>query len=77
MIHAIEDSYYSSSDDEFHPRFTFKLPQCTLPDFLNTPQKWRTWAYETNTLSLWCDLMLKIESYSPLFLSDEEVKTVI
>ena len=78
MIDTIEDSdYYSSSEDEYTHHFTFKLPECTLPDFLNTRQKWSTWVFKTNTLTLWCDLMLKIESYSPLYLSDEEVQVVI
>ena len=61
---------------------------------LDTPKKWSTWAFKTNTLPLWCDLMLKPprtttnhyeppqtttnhESYSPLYLSDEEISTVI
>ena len=77
MIYASEDSDYSSSDEDCTPQFNFKLPECTLPDFLDTPQKWSAWAFKTDTLSLWCDLMLKIERYSPLYLSDEETNTVI
>ena len=77
MIYASEDSDYSSSDEDFIPKVHFKLPECTLPDFLDTPKKWSTWAFKTNTLPLWCDIMLKIESYSPLYLSDEEISTVI
>ena len=77
MIYASEDSDYSSSDEDFIPKVHFKLPECTLPDFLDTPKKWSTWAFQTNTLPLWCDLMLTIESYSPLYLSDEEISTVI
>ena len=72
MIYASEDSDYSSSDEDFIPKVHFKLP-----DFLDTPKKWSTWAFKTNTLPLWRDLMLKIESYSPLYLSDEETSTVI
>ena len=77
MIYASEDSDYSSSDEDFIPKFHFKLPECTLPDFLDTPTKWSAWAFKTDTLSLWCDLMLKIERYSPSYLSDEETNTVI
>ena len=76
MTSTITDSDYTSSDDDEYTHSTLKLPNCTLPDFLNTPHKWRVWAFRTNTLSLWRDLMLKIESYSPLYLSDEEVDIV-
>ena len=77
MIYASGDSDYSSSDEDCTPQFNFKLPECTLPDFLDTPQKWSAWAFKTNTLHLWCDLMVKIERYTPLYLSDEEANTVI
>lgn len=59
------------------PPFHFIPPQCTLPDFLDSPSKWTCYVYETNTLQLWCELMTKIESYSPLVISDEELKTII
>ena len=77
MIYASGDSDYSSSDEDCTPQFNFKLPECTLPDFLDTPQKWSAWAFKTNTLHLWCDLMVKIERYTPLYLSDEEANIVI
>ena len=77
MIYASGDSDYSSSDDESTPQFDFKLPECTLSDFLDTPKKWSTWAFKTDTLPLCCDLRLKIERYSPLYLSDEEANRVI
>ena len=57
--------------------FEFKLPNCTLSDFIDTPDKWSQCVYETNTLQLWCDLMLKIESYNPLYLSEYEVDKVV
>ena len=70
---------YNSSDEEEDciPAFDFKLPDCTLPDFLDIPLKWSECVYETDTLHLWCDLMLKIESYSPLYLSETEMNKVI
>ena len=77
MIYASGDSDFSSSDEDSTPHFNFKLPECTLPDFLDTPRKWSSWAFKTDTLPLWCDLMLKIERYSPLYISDEEANTVI
>ena len=77
MIYADRDSDYSSSDEDYTPQIHFKLPECTLPDFLDTPKKWSTWVFKTNTLPLWCDLMLKIESYNPLYLSNEETNTII
>ena len=39
MIYASGDSDYSSSDEDCTPQFNFKLPERTLPDFLDTPQK--------------------------------------
>ena len=69
--------YDSSDEEDCIPAFDFKLPDCTLPDFLDTPLKWSECVYETDTLHLWCDLMLKIESYSPLYLSEEEMNKVI
>ena len=78
MITVYDDSGYSSSDEEdCVPAFEFKLPNCTLPDFIDTPDKWSQCVYETNTLQLWCDLMLKIESYNPLYLSEYEVDKVV
>ena len=77
MIYANGDSDYSSSDEDYTLQVHFKLPECTLTDSLDTPKNWSTWAFKTNTLPLRCDLMLKIESYSPLCLSDEETSTVI
>ena len=52
MIYASEDSDYSLSDEDFIPKVHFKLPECTLPDFLDTPTKWSAWAFKTDTLSL-------------------------
>ena len=76
MITANEDAGYSSSDSEdCMPAFLFKLPNCTLPDFLDTPKKWSQYVYETNTLQLWCDLMLKIENVC-WDLSQDEVEEI-
>ena len=36
MIYANGDSDYSSSDEDYTPQVHFKLPECTLPDFLDT-----------------------------------------
>ena len=80
MIHLnvdIDSDYSSSSDEESSSRFDFELPDCRIPDFLDTQRKWRGYVMATHTLSLWCDLQLKIESYSPISLSEEEVNTVI
>ena len=78
MITVYDDSGYSSSHEEdCVPAFEFKLPNCTLPDFIDTPDKWSQCVYETNTLQLWCDPMLKIESYNPLYLSEYEVDKVV
>ena len=54
MITVYDDSGYSSSDEEdtYVPAFEFKLPSCTLPDFIDTPDKWSQCVYETNTLQL-------------------------
>ena len=77
MIITHDDGYSSSGDEDCSPAFEFKLPNCTLPDFLDTVTKWGDCVYETNNLHLWCDLMVKIESYSPLYLSEEEVQQVV
>ena len=76
QIH-VDDSECSSSDESCTPPFDFKLPTCRLPDFLDTARKWGDTVYATDTLSSWCDLQMKIESYSPLFLSEEESDTVV
>ena len=76
MINVNMESDTNSSDD-CSPPFDFKLPDCRLPNFLDTPSKWSDIVYNTNTLTLWCDLQLKIESYNPMFLSEEEVDIVV
>ena len=58
-------------------QITVQVMRTLFLKFISNYQKWSTWAFKTNTLPLWCDLMLKIESYSPLYLSDEETSTVI
>ena len=78
MITIYDDTGYSSTDDDdCTPAFEFKLPDCTLPDFLDNTMKWSQCVYETNDLQLWCNLMLRIESYSPLYLSEDEVDKVV
>ena len=78
MIKVNKDSdYSSSSEDECILPFDFELPECRLPKFLDTPSKWSSCVYATDTLSLWCDLQLKIESFSPVSLSEDEVDIVV
>ena len=79
MLTVNDSSDYSSNEEEedCKPPFEFKLPQCRLPDFLNTTTKWAASVYETNDLQHWSDLMQKIESYSPLHVSEDEVKYII
>ena len=80
MITINESSDYTSSDEEEEdctPPFTFKLPHCRLPHFLDTTTKWAACVYETNDLHRWSDLMRKIESYSPLHISEDKVKYII
>ena len=69
MIYANGDSDYSSSDEDYTPQVHFKLPECTLPDFLDTPKKWSTWAFKQIVLPLWCDLMLKNRKFTALCIS--------
>ena len=64
-------------DDDWVSPFNFILPECKLPDFLDTTNKWHDCVLETCTLHLWCDLMTKIETYSPLYISKKDVKIVI
>ena len=41
MITIYDDTGYSSTDDDdCTPAFEFKLPDCTLPDFLDNTMKW-------------------------------------
>ena len=59
MLTVNDSSDYSSNAEEEdckHP-FEFKLPQCRLPDFLNTTTKWAASVYETNDLQHWSDIM--------------------
>ena len=80
MLTVNDSSDYSSNEEEEEEDckpFEFKLPQCRLPDFLNTTTKWAASVYETNDLQHWSDLMQKIESYSPLHVSEDEVKYII
>ena len=81
MITANDASYYTSSEeeeeDECTQPFEFKLPQCRLPHFLDSATKWATCVYETNDLHRWSALMQKIESYSPMYVSEDEVEHII
>ena len=75
-----DDSYYTSSEeeeDECIPPFKFKLPECRLPHFLDSDMKWADHVYETNNLHKWSALMRRIESYSPTYVSEDEVQYII
>ena len=79
MILVNKNSDYNSSDDDddWSSPFDFTLPDCSLPDFLDNPLNWRQCVFETNTLHLWCDFMTKLENYSPLYISENDVKIII
>ena len=72
-----KNNEHDDDDDDWASAFDFILPECKLPDFLDTTMKWHDCVLETYTLHLWCDLMTKIETYSPLYISEEDVKIVI
>ena len=76
MIIPNENSNSIQNDDWASP-FDLTLPNCKLPDFLNTPIKWRECIFDTNTLHLWCELMTKLENYSPLLILDEDMEIII
>ena len=55
----------------------FNIPDRKLPEFINTPDKWKSQVFNTVNINRWCTLLMKIQSHEHPELNSLEKEQII